>query len=146
MLIYLRGSVKPAPFDWKRKKRKLHTRNDNNRNRKKIRRSRCEDNSNHWNTETTRVANARRGHCYTTCSVNLRSIVLEADFYSRGSKLFMYVNPFAKILSNRETRVDWNFSIVLNTLNLLLHVTLFILHDPSLGCNRLVVHALITNL
>lgn len=29
------------------------------------------------------------------CSSKLQSIVLEADFYSRGSKLFIYVNPFA---------------------------------------------------
>lgn len=33
--------------------------------------------------------------------LKLQSIVLEVDFYSRGSKLFMYVNPFVK-RSNRK--------------------------------------------
>lgn len=70
------------------------------------------------------------------CFSKLQSIVLEADFYSRGSKLFMYVNPFATFKQKTELRL--NFSVFLNTLNLLLHVTTLLpLYDPSLGCKWL---------
>lgn len=76
------------------------------------------------NSAKTVTKNVAKRFRVRPCFSKLRSIVLEVDFYSRGSKLFMYVNPFAK-RSNRKQ--NWlNFSVFLNTLNLLLHVTTFI--------------------